>query len=113
MNRNFKSLFNSVIVILLYYIAFNDIIKSSWNTTNQYQFEGRVKYLGLLIILFKIIGVILPYPLFNSQVLEVIYLVIIVGHISFLLVGSNIYLLKKNTNYEKNEAVQTYWSSSN
>lgn len=95
MNKELKSLVNSLIIILLYYIALVGIVKLFWNTQSEYQFEGRVKFLGLLLILLTIVGVIVPYHLFSTGVVDIIYQVIIAGHLLLLLVGGCSYAFMK------------------
>ena len=93
MTRNLKSLGNSFIVILLYYFALNGLVKAFWNTDNENQFKGRVKFLGLLLIFFTVIVVILPYHLFSMEAVDVIYKVLITCHLLLLFFGISIYIL--------------------
>jgi hypothetical protein len=95
MNREFKSLINSLLVILLYYYAIQGIVKLFWNTDDQYRFKGRVHFLGLLLILVTILGIILPYHLFPGSVVNVIYYSIIFFHSAILFVGCFANILKK------------------
>jgi hypothetical protein len=95
MNREAKSLLNSLIIILLYYFAIVGLVRLFWNTSNEYQFEGRVKFLGLLLILLTVLGVILPYHIFPMHTVDAIYYFIIFSHLSILLVGGVYYLFSK------------------
>lgn len=95
MNREAKSLINSLIVILFYYFALVGIVKLFWNTQSENQFDGRVKFLGLLLILLTIVGVIVPYHLFSIGVVDIIYQVIIAGHLLLLIVGGCSYAFMK------------------
>lgn len=95
MNKSLKSLANSLIIILLYYISLIGLVRAFWHTSDEYQFEGRVKFLGLLLILLTIIGVVVPYHLFNYSTVDFIYRVIGVGHLLLLGVGITSYTLIK------------------
>ena len=95
MNREAKSLLNSMIIILLYYFALVGLVRLFWNTSNEYQFEGRVKFLGLLLILLTVLGVILPYHIFPMHTVDAIYYFIILSHLSILFVGGVSYLFCK------------------
>jgi len=95
MDRKVKSLLNSLIIILLYYFALVGIIKLFWNTHSEYQLEGRVKFLGLLLILVTIVGVIVPYHLFSMGMVDLIYQIIIAAHLLLLIVGGCSYLFLK------------------
>lgn len=95
MNRNLKSLGNSFLIILLYYLALKGLVKAFWNTDNEYQFKGRVKFLGFLLIISTAVIVILPYHLFNIEVVEVIYQLFIICHLLLLFFGISIYVLTK------------------
>jgi hypothetical protein len=95
MNKEMKSLLNSLIVIALYYFALLGIVKLFWNTSDEYMFTGRVKFLGLLIILITLVGVIVPYHLFTMHTVEIIYYMIIRGHLLILIVGGASYIFIK------------------
>jgi hypothetical protein len=97
-DKELKSLFTSLGIILLYFYATVGIVKLFWNTDNDYKFEGRVKFLVLLSILVSIIYIIgAPYivglhkvdPYYKAFIgLQLIY--VGVGLISNLLIKSKI-----------------------
>jgi hypothetical protein len=95
MDKEMKSLLNSMIIIALYYFALLGIVKLFWNTSDEYMFTGRVKFLGLLIILITLVGVIVPYHLFSMHTVEIIYYMLIGGHLLILIVGGTSYLFTK------------------
>jgi hypothetical protein len=80
---------------VLYYFALVGIVKLFWNTSDEYMFTGRVKFLGLLIILITLVGVIVPYHLFTMHTVEIIYYMIIRGHLLILIVGGASYIFIK------------------
>ena len=84
-----------MIFILLYYFALIGIVKLLWNTSDNYQFSGRVKFLGLLITLLTILGIIIPYHVFSMSTVETIYYIIIFSHLLILIVGGISYLFSK------------------
>ncbi len=94
MNKETKSLINSLLVILLYYYALQGLVKLLWFTNDQGMFKGRVHFLGLLLILGTIIGVIVPYHLFPMFVTNLVYYVIIFFHLFILLIGCFYNVLK-------------------
>ena len=96
MKRETKSIINSLIIILLYYFALVGITRLFWNTTNQYQFDGRVKFLGYLLILLTILIVLVPYYIFSMPIVERIYQGIIVVHLSVLFLGCSYYFISKD-----------------
>ncbi|MBM3418022.1 MAG: hypothetical protein FJY17_03750 [Bacteroidetes bacterium] len=88
-----KSIVNSLIIIFLYYFALVGIIRLFWNTTNQYQFEGRVKFLGYLLVILTVLFVFVPYHLFSSGVVDIIYKGLIISHLFILFLGVGKYIL--------------------
>jgi hypothetical protein len=94
MNKETKSLINSLLVILLYYYALQGLVKLFWFTNDQDMFKGRVHFLGLLLILGTLIGVIVPYHLFPIFVVNIVYYIIIFCHLFILLVGCFYNVLK-------------------
>ena len=95
MNKSLKSFANSLIIILVYYISLIGLVRVFWYTTNEYQFEGRVKFLGLLLILLTLIGVFVPYHLFSHSTVDFIYRGIVISHLLLLMVGITSYTLIK------------------
>jgi len=93
MKREAKSIVNSLIIIFLYYFALVGITRLFWNTTNQYQFEGRVKFLGYLLVILTILFVFVPYHLFSSGVVDIIYKGLIISHLFILFLGVGKYFL--------------------
>jgi hypothetical protein len=87
MNKETKSLINSLLVILLYYYALQGLVRLFWFTNDQDMFKGRVHFLGILLILVTLIGVIVPYHVFPMSVTNVVYHVIIFFHLFILLIG--------------------------
>jgi hypothetical protein len=94
MNKETKSLINSLLVILLYYYALQGLVKLFWFTNDQGMFKGRVHFLGLLLILGTLFGVIVPYHVFSIHFVDLLYYGIIIFHLLVLLVGGIYQLLK-------------------
>ena len=94
--KDIKSLLSSLGFILFYIYATAGIVKLFWNTKDDYQFEGRVKFLLLfqiLVAIFYIIGIyhiVGPHKV-NSYytgylVLQLIY--VVVGIVANVLIKS-------------------------
>jgi hypothetical protein len=94
MNKETKSLINSLLVILLYYYALQGLVKLFWFTTDQGMFKARVHFLGLLLILVTLICVIVPYHVFPMFVTNVVYHVLIFFHLFILVIGCFYNVLK-------------------
>jgi hypothetical protein len=94
MNKETKSLINSLLVILLYYYALQGLVKLFWFTNDQDIFKARVHFLGLLLILVTLICVIVPYHVFPMFVTNVVYHVLIFFHLFILLIGCFYNVLK-------------------
>ena len=95
MNKDLKSFANSLIIIFIYYISLIGLVRAFWHTTNENQFEGRVKFLGLFLILLTMIGVFVPYHVFGHGTVDFIYRVIVINHLLLLAVGITSYTLIK------------------
>ena len=87
MDKNLKSLLTSLGLILLYYYATVGIVKLIWNTDDDYKFEGRVKFLVLLSILFSIIYVFGIYYIVGIHYVNSFYKFFIVAQLIYVGLG--------------------------
>lgn len=96
LEKNIKSLFTSLGIILLYIYATAGVVKLFGNTKNDSQFEGRVKFLLLISILFSFIYIIGIYHLVGVYKVDYYYQVFLIYQVVYVLVGitSNI-LIKR------------------
>jgi len=87
MDKNLKSLLTSLGLILLYYYATVGIVKLIWNTDDDYKFEGRVKFLVLLSILFSIIYIFGIYYVVGLHHVDSFYKFFIVAQLIYVGLG--------------------------
>ena len=87
MDKNLKSLLTSLGLILLYYYATVGIVKLIWNTDDDCKFEGRVKFLVLLSILFSIIYVFGIYYIVGIHYVNSFYKFFIVAQLIYVGLG--------------------------
>jgi hypothetical protein len=87
MDKNLKSLLTSLGLILLYYYATVGIVKLIWNTDDDYKFEGRVKFLVLLSILFSIIYIFGIYYIVGIHYVNSFYKFFIVAQLIYVGLG--------------------------
>lgn len=97
MNKNLKSLLQSLAIILIFFYATAGIVKLFWNTNDEYMFEGRVKFLTLLLFIVSIFYVIGIYHLFGHYKVEPFYWAFIFLAISYLVIGviANMFIKNK------------------
>ena len=88
MDRSKRSFLNSLVIILLYYLAIVGIVKAFWYTHDEYQFEGRIKFLAYSIILITAICVFIPYHLFSISVVNIIYQIILIMVLAMTFTGA-------------------------
>jgi hypothetical protein len=87
MNKNLRSLLQSLAVILIFYYATAGIVKLLWNTTNEYVFEGRVKFLVLLLFTTSIFYIIGIYHIVGPSQVDVFYYLYIFLALAYLAIG--------------------------
>jgi len=92
----FKSLIASATVVLLYIFATVGIVKLFWNSPNVNEVDGRIKFLGLILIILTAILLIIPYHIFGYEAVTGLYYVIIAFHALYLLVGIVSYIFSKD-----------------
>jgi len=95
MDKDLKSLLTSLGLILLYYYATAGIVKLIWNTDDDYRFEGRVKFLTLLSILFSIIYVFGIYYIVGSYHVDAFYKGFIIAQLIYVGLGVVLNMLIK------------------
>ena len=86
-SKDLKSILTSFSIVLFYFYATAGIVKLIMNTDNEYHFDGRVKFLFLLQILFFFIYVIGMYYLVGPYRIDSFYLVYIIFQIAYVIVG--------------------------
>jgi len=96
LEKNIKSLFTSLGIILLYLYATSGVIKLFGNTKNDSKFEGRVKFLFLFNVLFFLIYIIGVYHIVGVYKVDYYYQVFLIYQVVYIIVGitSNI-LIKR------------------
>ncbi len=97
MNKNLRSLLQSLAVILFFFYATAGIVKLFWNTDNEYVFEGRVKFLTLLLFTISIFYVIGIYYVVGHSNVEFFYWIFIFLVLAYLVVGiiANLFIKSK------------------
>ena len=96
MNKNIRSLLQSLAIILIFYYATAGIVKLLWNTTNEYIFEGRVKFLVLLLFTASIFYVIGIYYIVGHSHVDIFYYAYLFIAMAYLVVGIIANLFIKN-----------------
>jgi len=95
MKKEIRSILWSLSIVLLYLYATKGLVRLFWNTTDEYKFVGRVKfiiYLHLLLIPFVVIA---PYHLLGPAQVAGVYWVIIIYLIAYVLIGAMYNLFSK------------------
>jgi hypothetical protein len=87
MNKNIRSLLQSLSVILIFYYATVGIVKLLWNTTNEYIFDTRVKFIILLYFTVSIFYVIGIYHIVGHVHVDYYYYAYIFIVIAYLIIG--------------------------
>lgn len=85
--KDLKSILTSLSIILIYFYATAGIVKLIWNTDNEYMFDGRVKFLVLLQILFFFIYVFGMYYIVGVYRINSFYLAYAIFQIIYVVVG--------------------------
>lgn len=96
MNKNLRSLLQSLFIILIFYYATAGIVKLLWNTTNDYIFEARVKFIVLLFITISIFYVIGIYHIVGISRVDYFYYAYIFIVMAYLVIGVVANLFIKN-----------------
>jgi hypothetical protein len=97
MKIDVKSILWSLTVVGLYIIATVGVIKLFWNTDDEYMFEGRVKFILYILILFNLIYIIGIYHLVGPHKTDLFYETLIYGHLLYLVIGGLSYIFKKQS----------------
>ncbi len=95
MKKEIRSILWSLSIVLLYLYATKGLVRLFWNTTDEYKFEGRVKFLIYLQILLAPILIIVPYHLLGPSRVEGVYWGIIVYFLAYILLGAIFNLFSK------------------
>jgi hypothetical protein len=98
MNKDLKSFFSVIGIFLLYLYATVGIIKLLWNTKDGYMFEGRVKFISIMMIVFSFIYIISIYHIVGPYNVGEFYKVFIGFHFAYLFIGtfSNLLIRSKS-----------------
>lgn len=94
MNPKLKSLLTSAAVIFIYLFATLGIVRLFWNTNDVDKFEGRAKFIGILLVLFTFIFFIGIYHIVGVAKVDNYYYGLIIFHISYLIIGLLGFLFK-------------------
>lgn len=97
MKIDVKSILWSLTIVGLYIIATVGVIKLFWNTDDEYMFEGRVKFILYLLILFNLIYIIGIYHLVGPHKTDLFYETLIYCHLLYLVIGGLSYIFKKQS----------------
>jgi hypothetical membrane protein len=97
MDKNLKSLLNSLAIILIFLYATAGFLKLFWNTPDENRFEARVKFLTLLLFIISILYVIGIYHIVGPYKVEPFYWVFIILSIAYLVIGivANMFIKNK------------------
>jgi hypothetical protein len=88
MNKNLKSFVWSLAVIFIYAYATLGIVRLFWNTDDDDKFEGRAKFLGMLLIILSLVYIIGIYHIVGPYRVDNFYYGIIIFHFIYLLLGN-------------------------
>lgn len=94
MNSKLKSLLTSAAVVFIYLFATLGIVRLFWNTNDVDKFEGRAKFIGILLILFTIVYIIGIYHIVGVAKVDNYYYGLITFHVIYLVVGLIVFLFK-------------------
>ena len=94
MNSKLKSLLTSAAVVFIYLFATLGIVRLFWNTNDVDKFEGRAKFIGILLILFTIVYIIGIYHIVGVAKVDIYYYGLIIFHVIYLVLGLIVFLFK-------------------
>lgn len=86
-SKDLKSILTSLSIVLLYFYATAGIVKLIMNTDDDYKFDGRIKFIFLLQILFFFIYVIGMYYIVGPRHIEGFYLAYAIFQIAYVVIG--------------------------
>jgi len=92
MNPKLKSLLSSAAVVFIFVFATLGIVRLFWNTRDMDKFEGRAKFIGILLVLFTFIYFIGIYHIVGVGKVDNYYYGLIIFHFVYLVVGVISYL---------------------
>jgi hypothetical protein len=92
MNPKLKSLLSSAVVVLILVFATLGIVRLFWNTNDSYKFEGRAKFIGILLILFSMVYIVGIYHIVGVAKVGSYYYGLIIFLFVYLVVGVISYL---------------------
>lgn len=95
-SKDLKSILTSLSIVLLYFYATAGIVKLIWNTDDEYMFDGRIKFIFLLQILFFFIYIFGMYYLVGVHRIDGFYLAYAIFQIAYIVIGTFSNLLIKN-----------------
>ena len=93
MNPKLKSLLTSAAVIFVYLFATLGIVRLFWNTNDVDKFEGRAKFIGILLILFTIVYIIGIYHIVGVAKVDIYYYGLIIFHVIYLTLGLIVFMI--------------------
>lgn len=87
MNPKLKSLLTSAAIILIYFFATLGIVRLFWNTKDMDKFEGRAKFLILLLFIFSLVFIIGIYHIVGFEKVDNYYAGLIIFHAIYMVLG--------------------------
>lgn len=90
-----KSFARGVIFVFIYIYATIGMVRLFWNTNDYEMFEGRVKFIAILLFILNVILLIVPYHIFGRDNIITLYWGIIGFNLFYLIIGSTIALFKE------------------
>lgn len=96
MNKQLKSAAYTFIFLLIYYWASKGIVRLLFNTNDEEQFDGRVKFINYSLVLFSLIYVIGIYHIVGPYHTESFYKYFVIFNFIYLAVGNLIHALPRN-----------------
>ena len=88
MNKEIKSIAYTFIFLLIYLWATKGIVKLLFNTDDEYKFDGRVRFINYLLVLFSIFFIIGIYHIVGPYHTAGCYKMFIVFNFIYLVVGN-------------------------
>jgi len=99
MNKDLKSFLSVIGIFLLYIYATAGMVKLLWNTKDCNMFEGRIKFISIMMTLLSFIYVISIYHIVGPYKVGEFYKLFIGFHFIYLFVGVFSNMIIKS-NYE-------------
>ena len=98
MNKDLKSFLSIIGIFLLYIYATAGMVKLLWNTKDNYMFEGRVKFISIMMTLLSFVYVISIYHIVGPFKVGEFYKLFIGFHFAYLFIGAFSNMIIKSNN---------------